>query len=128
MATRRHNSNTDTLKRNCECAICMEPYQDPRILINCGHQFCEICLRSMIKLNPEPVIPCPICCVETTPGNGDTKTLPRAIQYRQLQDLIFDPTEDDDILPPESDESKEHLCSKCRKEQRYRQRHFHQIE
>ena len=43
------------------CSICMEPYSTaggvvPRILVACGHDFCEACLDAMLRCAGPPVV------------------------------------------------------------------------
>jgi len=46
------------------CSICMEKYSDNRqckLLINCPHYFCEICLDRLVGNNDETQVLCPSC-------------------------------------------------------------------
>ena len=65
-----------------ECIICMEEYSDdviPRFL-KCGHSFCEICLKEILKSekikNGGKKINCPKCKEECRILNGDFKNIP----------------------------------------------------
>ena len=78
----------DNLKNLCECPVCFEPYNDPRLL-TCGHQFCEGCLKDVIKQQPHAKIPCPVCREVTAPKLGDVTSLPRSTLHQYMQELIF---------------------------------------
>ena len=40
-----------------DCAICLDKFKDPVRLLDCGHEFCRICLERHILVN----IRCPLC-------------------------------------------------------------------
>ena len=74
--------NSDKSDRKLECIICMEEYSDdviPRFL-KCGHSFCEICLKEILKsekiTNGGKKINCPKCKEECRILNGDFKNIP----------------------------------------------------
>ena len=50
-----------------ECQICFEAFDGkyfvPKILINCGHSFCKICLERL--LNKKTSVSCPVCREQT---------------------------------------------------------------
>ena len=56
-----------------ECQICFEPYDVnnfiPKMLINCGHSFCKICLDRII--NKRTVVTCPVCREQTRISKKD---------------------------------------------------------
>ena len=67
------------------CVVCLEPYSAargvvPRILVTCGHSFCEVCLDRML----EPLalkkgrkrLPCPTCRTECAVKGGRVAELP----------------------------------------------------
>ena len=67
------------------CVVCLEPYSAargvvPRILVTCGHSFCEVCLDRML----EPLVlkkgrkrfPCPTCRTECAVKGGRAAALP----------------------------------------------------
>ena len=74
------------------CQICMEPYSQagavvPRMLVSCGHDFCEGCLDRMLRPLPAQKgrkrLPCPACRVECAVKGGRAAELP--IVYIALQ-------------------------------------------
>jgi len=56
-----------------ECQICFEIYDSksiiPKILTNCGHSFCKICLDRII--NKKTLVYCPVCREKTNINNKD---------------------------------------------------------
>ena len=96
--------SNESLKNLCECELCFKPYKDPRLL-KCGHQFCEKCLKEIVKHTPQGHILCPACRYVTKPVSGDVTTLPRSTLHQYMQELIIrQPTED----------GLKHKCSKCK--------------
>lgn len=47
-------------KRFIECAICLQPFSDPRLL-PCAHTFCSECLQAIAFRSTDDTIPCPTC-------------------------------------------------------------------
>ncbi|XP_028393158.1 TNF receptor-associated factor 3-like isoform X3 [Dendronephthya gigantea] len=43
-----------------ECAICLEVLKDPVQIRDCGHQFCELCIEDILKVDPR----CPTCRID----------------------------------------------------------------
>lgn len=56
----------EKLAKNLECAICLDAYDDPKVLI-CQHSYCRKCLEKMVfKFGRVSKITCPECRKETT--------------------------------------------------------------
>jgi hypothetical protein len=53
----------DQLEEDMHCPICTDFYDNPHLLITCGHSFCSICIRKHFdaKLNPTNSGICPSC-------------------------------------------------------------------
>jgi hypothetical protein len=67
------------------CSICMEPYSAaggvvPRMLVACGHSFCEACLDMMLRPRPAKKgrkrLECPTCRTECAVKGGRASELP----------------------------------------------------
>ncbi|XP_028418593.1 TNF receptor-associated factor 2-like [Dendronephthya gigantea] len=43
-----------------ECAICLEVLKDPVQIRDCGHQFCELCIEDILKVDAR----CPTCRID----------------------------------------------------------------
>ena len=68
----------------CECCLCFESYNDarPARILECGHTFCELCLRGMLALrNPcdchHKMVACPTCRSSTKVLHGDASNIIR---------------------------------------------------
>ena len=56
----------EKLAKNLECAICLDAYDGPKVLI-CQHSYCKKCLEKMVfKFGRVSKITCPECRKETT--------------------------------------------------------------
>lgn len=44
-------------KEDCECSICYNDEKENEVILNCGHSFCEECIKSWEKINKT----CPLC-------------------------------------------------------------------
>jgi Zinc finger, C3HC4 type (RING finger) len=60
-----------------DCSICLDGFKDPRIL-PCGHTFCEMCLKTLIK---NDCVQCPECRVLFKAKN---KKFPKNISLAHL--------------------------------------------
>ena len=67
------------------CPICLEAYSAgggvvPRVLVTCGHCFCEACLDTMLRPLPAQKgrkrLPCPTCRKECAVKGGRAAQLP----------------------------------------------------
>ena len=47
----QHGELSSRLDQQLSCAICLERYEDPRIL-KCSHSFCRRCLVSVLEQRP----------------------------------------------------------------------------
>ena len=99
----------DTLGDIFTCPVCLDPFDDPRIL-NCGHHFCMECLISISSSHIEGAIPCPTCRKET--HGRKVHDLPRPVMVNELQELLgniilgnvdSDSTAEDNDLPKSCD-------------------------
>ena len=77
--------------QNLECAICLDVFEEPRILTNCGHTLCHQCIVSMLKRNKNDntlSIICPTCFKETKLVNNDIKCLKINFQLLTVLDTV----------------------------------------
>ena len=62
------------LAKHLECAICLEKFEEPKVL-SCQHSYCRKCLeRLMTRLGEDYMITCPECRKQTK-VRGDTGDL-----------------------------------------------------
>ena len=40
----------DRLKNLLECSVCLDRYEDPKLL-SCGHHFCRECIEDLVVVN-----------------------------------------------------------------------------
>ena len=52
-----------TMLETLECPVCLRIYSHPRVLTNCGHSLCTVCI-AIISSEPS-MVECPICQVVT---------------------------------------------------------------
>ena len=76
MATPHVGANKEALKKvedQLECAICLQPYTDPKLL-PCFHVYCKHCLERLVVQDRDgPTVTCPKCRRLTpVPPNGIT--------------------------------------------------------
>lgn len=55
---------TDLLFKNVKCYLCLEEFNDPRLL-DCYHSFCLDCLNGYLEIFDEDFIECPLCDKKT---------------------------------------------------------------
>ena len=54
----------ERVAKNLECAICLDTYDDPRML-RCQHSYCKKCLKKIvIRVGHVQKVTCPECRVE----------------------------------------------------------------
>ncbi|XP_062573776.1 E3 ubiquitin-protein ligase TRIM71-like [Saccostrea cucullata] len=74
----------DTILNNLKCYLCLEDFQDPRLL-NCNHSFCKECLDGYITTVCEDgVLECPLCDSEMKVPEKGARAL-RKNYFFQLQ-------------------------------------------
>lgn len=85
MATAREN--------NMSCAVCLELYDDPRIL-PCGHSYCLKCLLDLSrKISKKGLLKCPICQNESSSEYSEQASYTRNFELNSLvQSYIFETT------------------------------------
>ncbi|KAJ6220125.1 hypothetical protein RDWZM_005937 [Blomia tropicalis] len=51
-----------------DCRICLEPITNRRfaLLEKCDHSYCELCIRIWMKENPNQLLSCPTCRIQST--------------------------------------------------------------
>ena len=67
------------------CSVCFEAYDQtqvvPRLLIKCGHTFCELCLDQMLRpllfKNGGKRVECPVCKFDNRVQKGRAAQLPK---------------------------------------------------
>ena len=77
-------TNTSVHPEKRSCSICYEDYDEnnvvPRILITCGHSFCERCISCMLRplqaSGGEKLMECPKCRKECPVRGGRATALP----------------------------------------------------
>ena len=79
---------TENLNQMLECAICMEPYRDPRVL-PCHHGFCKDCLEQLVcSSEDQRTLVCPTCRKTLKLPKGGVKNLPVHFYLSSLQDTV----------------------------------------
>ncbi len=101
---------TEALKKvedQLECAICLQPYTDPKLL-PCFHVFCKHCLeRIVIQDQDGSTITCPKCRRPTPLPQGNVAVLQSAFYVHNLFDI-------QDTLKKVKEPQKT-PCEKCKK-------------
>ncbi len=70
-----------------ECAICLQPYKDPKLLM-CFHVFCTHCLERIITPNQDgSTVTCPNCRHVTTLPQNSVTALQSAFHIAHLFDI-----------------------------------------
>ena len=110
MATPHIGANKEALKKvedQLECAICLQPYTDPKLL-PCFHVFCKHCLERLVVQDRDgPTVTCPKCRQPTpVPPNGITG-LQSAFHVHDLFEIR-------DALE-KAKEPQKTLCENCKK-------------
>lgn len=92
-----------------KCAICMERYEQPKIL-PCFHTFCESCLELYAKKKGGSSFPCPSCRSNVElPKDGGVSALPTNFYVGNLNDKLMRLEE----LQSRTEEEKEVACDEC---------------
>ncbi|XP_077187437.1 zinc finger protein RFP-like [Paroedura picta] len=50
-----------TLQDEATCSICLDYFQDPVMVIDCGHNFCRNCIAQCCEVSAFKSLPCPQC-------------------------------------------------------------------
>ncbi|CAG5115410.1 unnamed protein product [Candidula unifasciata] len=76
-------------ERLLQCAVCMDEYQDPRIL-PCHHTLCLECIESVVKASPLTgrFFKCPQCRADVAVPRGGAELLPINFYIVSLQDEL----------------------------------------
>ncbi|CAH1245792.1 TRIM2 [Branchiostoma lanceolatum] len=83
-STQSEELGADFDKISLTCSVCMNTYNDPRIL-PCLHTFCADCLEQWRKGNKQ--FTCPTCRQQVTLPGTDVSSLPPHFYIKNLQDL-----------------------------------------
>ena len=95
------------LEDQLTCAVCLEPYTDPKLL-QCFHVFCENCLKRLARQTPQgQVVECPNCRHPTSLPQNGVPGLRGAFLVHHLFDI-------QDTLKKVSAPAKTQ-CNKCKK-------------
>ena len=88
------------------CAICLESYQDPKLL-SCFHVFCSTCLLPLVKRGRrgQQTVQCPNCRQPTTLPQNGVPSLQGAFHVHHLFDI-------QSTLKKVTDSQESH-CDKC---------------
>ena len=79
---------TEKLNQMLECAICIEPYRDPKVL-PCHHGFCKVCLEQLVNSSKDKrTLVCPTCRKKFKLPKGGVKNLPVHFYLSSLQDTV----------------------------------------
>ena len=83
--------NIEQLKGIVECSICLEPYDNPKIL-SCTHHFCKSCLDDIVTFTNDGcgVITCPMRCPKKTTlkHNETVNDLQHCYDFKNLLDAL----------------------------------------
>ena len=82
------NALEEISREHLECAICCEPFQNPRLL-PCLHSFCNDCLLNYLKGSVTSIV-CPTCRQSYRVPNKDVTQFPINFPLRNLVDAICD--------------------------------------
>ena len=98
------------LEDQLTCAVCLEPYTDPKLL-QCFHVFCENCLKRLARQTPQTpqgqIVECPNCRHPTSLPQNGVPGLRGAFLVHHLFDI-------QDTLKKVSAPAKTQ-CDKCKK-------------
>lgn len=86
------SSVEERLEKNLECGICLESFQEPKVL-PCQHTYCKKCLERIIfRASGGRVqkITCPECRVETKLQRGGVASLPSSFLIKRLLEVNSD--------------------------------------
>ena len=76
----------ESLERGITCPLCLEIYQDPKIL-PCGHIYCrDPCLTGLARRSSNETINCPECRKIAEIPQGDVNTFPTVYKIVSLVD------------------------------------------
>lgn len=83
----------DQLEEDMHCPICTDFYDNPHLLITCGHSFCSICIRKHFdaKLNPTNSGICPACRKKSQSADLVKNVALAAVvdRYKALREDVF---------------------------------------
>jgi tripartite motif-containing protein 56 len=100
-----NDSNTKQLQELVTCAICLDHYQDPRLL-PCSHTFCLNCIRQLVKNGQ---FDCPLRD-NTTINQNDINTLPINRTAKDMVEFLLS-------MDVSTGRKTSHLCDNCNENQ-----------
>ena len=130
------SSKEAKLESQFTCAICLDRYNDPRML-PCAHSYCKDCIdRLPVELeNERHVVKCPVCRKPTLLEDEGASALPIAFYIKNIMEIHSDGLQKADAktdLPPTTaageqlchaheykpmdlycETCEEHICFKC---------------
>ena len=57
--------NECTISESCDCNICYETFEKKNFIkLNCGHDFCKICIKKTLENENKDKLCCPLCRAE----------------------------------------------------------------
>ena len=85
------SSKVAKLESQFTCAICLDRYNDPRML-PCAHHYCKDCIdRLPVELeNERHVVKCPVCRKPTLLEDEGASALPIAFYIKNMMEIHSD--------------------------------------
>ena len=100
-----------SLKGMLECSICLDKYEDPRIL-PCHHVFCKACIDGVPTVQGN-ALKCPTCRETISLDGIMNKSFPPAFHINSLMDLRLEGQEQENPSCPMHKKSLDFFCEKC---------------
>ena len=109
------SSIASSLKGILECSVCLDKYEDPRIL-PCHHVFCKTCIDGLPTVQEnQNGLKCPACRKIASLDGIMNRSFPPAFHINNLLDLPLDEQEQEDLdlSCPMHKKPLDFFCEKC---------------